>query len=224
MKRLVPFFSVFILFLTVSCTTTPQRNDYMTADIDPIEAGTITAGLPAFLTNRLRQVEILVTYHPRTDTVVFQFPYQLVTYRQHWNTVNRETLLAAISRYQSDFAAKSLSIMSRSKMRRAYGVLDSVTEWGTFKIMINSRARPKVELGYAFEQNSPYFVITQREAKNENASGDSGANTSLRVSLYFTRALAEDLAAALDRSRLLSLLPGGRAPESGSGEVAPDEY
>jgi hypothetical protein len=109
-------------------------------------------------------------------------------------------------------------------MRRAYGILESVTEWGTFKIMINSRARPKVELGYAFEQNSPYFVITQREAKNEIASSDSSANTSLRVSLYFTRALAEELTAALDRSRLLSLLPNSGVVPPGSGEVAPDEY
>jgi hypothetical protein len=194
----------------------------MTADIDPIEAGSITIGIPgAFSSRRLRQIEALVTYYPRTDTVVFQFPYQFVTYRQHWNTVNRETLLAAISRYNDDFTAKNLPSMSRGKMRRAYGVLDSVAEWGTFKIMLNARSRPKVELGYAFEQKSPYFVITQREAKNEIAANDN-ANTSLRISLYFTRAMAEDLTAVLDRSRLLSLLPnGGILPP---GEVTPDTW
>jgi hypothetical protein len=221
MKRLLPLF--FVLFMA-SCSTTPSRNEYMTADIDPIDVGSITAGAPGFLNSRLRQVEILLTYHPRTDTVVFQFPYQYITYRQRWNTLNRETLLAAMSRYQSDFAAKNLPLKSRTKMRRAYGILDSVTEWGTFKIMINSRAHPKVELGYAFEQNSPYFVITQREAKNELANNDNSQNSSLRISLYFTRAMAEDLAAALDRNRLLSLLPNSGASPPLNREVSPDEY
>jgi hypothetical protein len=209
--------------LGASCKSAPVRNEYMTADIDPIEAGSISVGIPGAFGGRLRQIEALVTYYPRTDTVVFQFPYQFITYRQHWNTVNREILLAAISRYKSDFAAKNLPSLSRSRMRRAYGVLDSVTEWGTFKIMLNARSRPRVELGYAFEQDSPYFVITQREAKNEIAANDNSANTSLRISLYFTRAMADDLAAALDRNRLLSLLPnsGGVLPP---GEVTPDDW
>jgi hypothetical protein len=175
--------------------------------------------------SRLRQTEILLTYHPRTDSVVFQFPYQTVTYRQYWNTINRETLLAAISRYQSDFAAKNLPVMSRSRMRRAYGTLEAVTEWGTFRFMVNAQAHPKVELGYTFEQNSPYFVITQREAKNEFVTNDDMQNSSLRVTLFFTRAMLEDLAAALDQSRLLSLLPATLLPSSGGPiDLPPAEY
>jgi hypothetical protein len=221
-KFLLPLF--FVLTLAASCAGTPVRNDYMIADIDPIEVGTVVAGAPGMFSSRIKQLEILLIYYPRTDTVVFQFPYQTVTYRQHWNTLNRETLLAAISRYQEDFAARKLPVTSRSKMRRAYGVMDSVTEWGALKVMINSRGRPKVELGYAFEKNSPYFVITQREAKNEMAAGDNNHITSLRLDLYFTRAMAEDLAAALDRGRLLSVLPGSGALLPGSDELPPDEY
>jgi hypothetical protein len=188
----------------------------MTADVDPIEAGAIIAGVKPPFSSRLRQVEVQVTYHPRTDTVVFQFPYQTVTYRQYWNTHNRETLLAAISRYQTDFAAKNLPALRRGKMRRTYGALESITEWGTFKFMVASRSYPKVELGYTFNQNSPYFIITQLEAKNELATSDNTRTNSLRLTLYFTRAMAEDLAAALDRSRHLALLPPPRpdAPPS----------
>jgi hypothetical protein len=199
------------------------RNENMTADIDPIEAGTITAGVQFPFSSRLRQIEVQVTYHPRTDTVAFQFPYQTVTYRQYWNTANREALLAAISRYQTDFAAKSLPHLNRGKMRRAYGALESVTEWGSFKFMVTSRSYPKVDLGYTFEKNSPYFTITQRPAPNKLATADDARTNSLRITLFFTRALAETLAATLDRSRLLSLLPThttGALPT----EMPPDDY
>jgi hypothetical protein len=199
----------------------------MTADIDPIEAGTIAAGVKAPFSSRLRQVEILVTYHPRTDSVALQFPYQTVTYRQYWNTINRETLLAAISRYQADFAAKNLPVMRRSKMTRTYGVMDSLTEWGSLRSMVTSRSYPKVELGYTFEQNSPYFTITQRPARDELATVDDARIDSLKITLFFTRAMAEDLAAALDRRRLLSLLPApgpGALPPGSSAELPPDEY
>jgi hypothetical protein len=226
MKRFLSFVFLLILILTVSCKSTPVRNEYMTADIDPIEVGTINAGVPGFLTDQVRQVEILLTYHPRTDTVVFQFPYQTVTYREHWNTANRGALLAAVSRYQNDFAAKNLPAMSRSKMRRVYGAVDSITEWGTFRFMLNARSRPKVELGYAFKQNSPYFVITQRAAKNELSQSSDTTHSSLRISLYFTRAMLEDLSAALSQERLLSVLPvpGSHPSIGGSGELLPDAY
>jgi hypothetical protein len=197
----------------------------MTADVDPIEVGTINAGAPGMFSSRIRQVEIQLIYYPRIDAVVFQFPYQTVTYRQYWNTVNRETLLAAISRYQDDFAARNLPTISRSRMRRAYGTMESLTEWGSIKAMINARGRPKVELGYAFEQNSPYFVITQRQVKNERITNDSDS-TSLRLDLYFTRAMLEDLSAALSQERLLSVLPvpGSHPSIGGSGELLPDAY
>jgi hypothetical protein len=226
MKRFLPFVFVLLVILTASCKSTPVRNEYMTADIDPIEVGTINAGVPEMFTGRIRQVEILLIYYPRIDTVVFQFPYQYVTYREHWNTVNREALLAAISRYQSDFAARNLPAMGRSRMRRAYGTLNSVTEWGLLKSMLNARGRPKVELGYAFEQNSPYFVITQRQTKNELSKSSNATATSLMISLHFTRSMLEDLAAAIEQKRLLSVLPatGSHPSIRSDGELLPDEY
>ncbi|MDR2246998.1 MAG: hypothetical protein LBE17_10100 [Treponema sp.] len=221
MKRFVPV--IFLALLAAACKTPPPQNEYMTADTDPISAGSIAAGTQGPFSSRLRQTELLVTYHPRTDSVEFQFPYQTVTYRQYWNTLNREALLAAISQYQSDFAAKNLPVMRRSKMRRAYGTLEALTEWGSLRLMITARGRPAVELGYTFVQNSPYFIITQREAKNELVTGES-QNTSLLITLFFTRAMAADLAAALDRSRLLSLLPDAPLPAGGPDGLSPDEY
>jgi hypothetical protein len=215
-------------FLAASCETTPVRSEFMTADIDPIEAGTITAGVKYPFSSRIRPQEVFVAYHPRTDSVVFQFPYQTVTYRQYWDPVNRETLLAAITRYHEDFAAKNLPVQGRAKMRRVYGTVEAVTEWGSSKYMMSSRGYPKVEIGYAFEKNSPYFIITQHESINELATNDdTRAVNSLRITLFFTRAMAEDLAAVLDNSHLRSLLPTptpGAPPPGAASALPPDEY
>jgi hypothetical protein len=196
----------------------------MTADTDPIEMGTVTAGTPGLFSSQIRQMEILLVYYPRTDTVTFQFPYQSVTYRQYWDTADREALLEAISRYRNGFDTRNLPVMNRSKMRRAYGSLEFVTEWGAFKAMLGSRGYPRVELGYAFYKDSPYFVITQRETKNVLSSGDDYLS-SLRLDIYFTRKMAEDLAAAIEQKRLLSVLQVPGAPEANrnSNEI-PDGY
>jgi hypothetical protein len=197
----------------------------MTADTDPIEMGTVTAGASGMFSSQIRPMEILLVYYPRTDTVTFQFPYRLVTYRQYWDTAAREALLEAIARYQDGFDTRNLPVMSRSRMRRAYGSLEFLIEWGSFKAMLGSRGRPKVELGYVFYKDSPYFIITQRETRNVLSASDDHL-TSQRLDIYFTRKMAEDLAAAIDQKRLLSVLPVPGAPgvSRNSNEIIPDEY
>lgn len=230
MKNLLSLKYVLPLFLLpaflASCTITPARNEYMTADTDPIEVGTVIAGTPGMFTSQIRQVEILLVYYPRTDTVAFQFPYQTVTYRQYWDTASRQALISAVSRYLDGFDTRNLPVMSRSKMRRAYGSLQFVIEWGSIKSMLSSQGSPRVELGYAFNKESPYFVITQRETKNILSTGNDHL-TSLKLDIFFTRKMAEDLAAAIDQQRLLSVLPAPGAPAPAirtNGEITPDEY
>jgi hypothetical protein len=199
----------------------------MVADLDPVEAGTVTLGIPTMLLGKIRLVTVPVTFNPRTNTVFLEFPYQGVTYRQHWDTPHRAALLTALSRYQNDFDARNLPSQSRPRMRKAYGAFVSTTEWGQFKFMIRSRAYPNVELGYVFHQNSPYFLITQWSSKNVNNQIDRSESNSLRLNLYLTRAMTEELANALNQEKLLSYLPSPSdfvPPPSGTVDITPDEY
>jgi hypothetical protein len=98
--------------------------------------------------------------------------------------------------------------------------------------MINARAYPIIDFGYAFQSNSPYFTIVQRSAKDvRNDSSSSGDRNSLQVVFYFTRAMADDLAVLLSPEHLRSLLPANLttpAPGNTSPQpvpaVIPDEY
>jgi hypothetical protein len=208
-----------LAILLASCTTTAApRRDSMVADIDPIPAGTIEAGYTKMFSSRILQMEVPLTYNPRTDSVYLEFRYQTVNYRQYWDLPSREVFIAAVSRYKEDYDARNLPSGRRS--RRAYGSVPAMTEWATIKFTTVSQSYPRIDLGYVFENNSPYFITTQQEAKNVLDS--TANNSSIRIILYFTRTMAEDLAALFDRDYLRSLLPGSSSGTILGTPVQPD--
>jgi hypothetical protein len=220
--------SIFILFC--SCQTTNERV-IAYADLDPIPAGTFKAAVLKPFAFNIKQIEIPLTFDPRTGSVYFDFFYDLVTYREYWSVENRAAFIAALARYKADYEAKNLNL-SRNKSRRAYGTVKGSIAWGVLRQMLNNRGYPNFDLGYAFRNDSPYFTIYQREAPNVHASGDN-VNSSISLTLYFTRAMADDLAALLSEEYLRSLLPssvqpsayteGGEVPVD-KDEVIPDAY
>jgi hypothetical protein len=221
-KYLFPL--VFTLLFSACATTTALRED-MIADLDPLPAGTIQAGVIQLFPTRVGPIPVPVTFEPRTNRVYLQFPYQTVTYRQYWDASSRAAFIAALSQYQGDYDRRELPQQSLVRTRKAYGSFSAMTEWGQFAFMINARSYPAIELGYAFQNDSPYFIVTQKEAPNVNAATDV-QNNSLRITLYFTRAMAEELAALFDQEHLLSLLPEERqgAEAAPSSQIIPDEY
>jgi hypothetical protein len=219
-KYLFPL--VFVLLFSACATTTAPREDLI-ADLDPIPAGTIQAGVIMIFPTRVEPVSVPVTFEPRTNQVYLQFSYQTVTYRQYWDASGRAAFVAALSQYQGAYDRQALSPQNLSRTGKAYGSFSSMIEWGQFSFMINSRAYPVIELGYTFQDDSPYFIITQREAPNVNANPES-RNNSLRIIFYFTRAMAEELAAVFDQEHLLSLLPEDGLNAGASSQIVPDEY
>jgi hypothetical protein len=103
-----------------------------------------------------------------------------------------------------------------------------MVEWGTFKFLVNSRSYPKAYLGYVFRDNNPYFMLTLLPAKNVRREDSAGQNNSLRIELYFTRTMAEDVANLFDQEYLLSLLPESVKVQPAAGPrgapVVPDTY
>jgi hypothetical protein len=205
---------------TSYCATTAPVHENMIADVDPIPAGTVDAGVKRFFTSRLKNTPLTATFIPRDNTVYLQFMYETVTYRQYWDAPARQRFITAVTQYKADFDAKNLNGRS-SQSRKAYGSFKSKTEWGQFKFMVNSTGYPRVELGYIFNNNSPYFIITQRSAQNIKRENDT-PNGSLFIELFFTRAMADDLVNLFNQQYLVSLLsPQMREQEQ---KATPDVY
>jgi hypothetical protein len=219
MKFLMPFFCIMVFFS--SCATTNSKNPDMVADVDPIPLGKVTVEFEKFFSSSLGEKEVSLVFDPRSDTVYLQFSYETVTYRQFWDKVNRQKFIAALEQYQKDFEAKNLTTKS-SKSRRAYGAIKGKTEWGQFSFSVNYRSYPQMELGYLFKGDKPYFTVLQREAKDVAIGGD-GAPDSLRITTYYTRAQASELAAVFDQAYLLACLEEEGIP-LGSGDLHVDEY
>jgi hypothetical protein len=216
------FFSLFfITVLCASCLTRPSPAGDMAADRDPLPAGELSLGVPVLFPSRIEQIQARLVYEPRFNRVYLEFPYQTVTYRQYWDQAAREKLVAAVEQYHLDFEAQNLPLRNRSKSRRAYGSFRTMTEWGTFSFMINSRGYPQIDLGYTFHKESPYFLVTQLEAKDVRVEGREIEHNSLRITLYFTRTLAAALAQQLREENLRSLLGAETPPAPG---MVPDAY
>jgi hypothetical protein len=213
-RHITVLFAFFVLFSLVSCKSTPK--EILIADMDPLEAGIVDGGVMAYFPTRIKQIPLTLSFDPRSNTVYMQFSYQTVTYRQYWDPPSRVRFISAVERYHADYEARNLPERKHRRSRRAYDVLDGLTEWGAFRFMINARSHPKVYLGYTFRENSPYCLITQTSAKNELSTTDIEQN-SLQIELYFTRAMAADLARLLDQDHLTSLVPDrvkNRAPDA----------
>ncbi|MDR3333973.1 MAG: hypothetical protein LBT13_03655 [Treponema sp.] len=204
-----------------SCAGTKAVNTAMVADVDPLPLGSANMEFDKFFSSGLEQKPVSLVFDPRLDRVYLEFKYQTVTYRQYWDKTGREGFIAAVKRYHADYEARNLT-NKPSKSRSAYGTLQSTTEWGQFRFSVSSRASPRIELGYHFKQNNPYFTVLQREAKETHWGGDN-ETSSLRIILYFTRIQADELAGFFDQDYLLSFLDE-QGISLASGTVASDEY
>ncbi|MDR3337307.1 MAG: hypothetical protein LBT16_08900, partial [Treponema sp.] len=193
----------------------------MYADIDPIQVGTVKIGLISSFGIEIKQSEVPVIFNPRTGYAYLDFFQDLTTYHQYWDGPGRQALINAIERYKTDYEARNLNL-GRAKARRVYGTIEGFADWGNIKSMLNNRGYPKINLGYTFHKDSPYFTITQQETKNTKVPDGANAGSSGYVVIYFTRSMAEDLAALFNQDYLMSQLPAYARPSSASGtEDAP---
>jgi hypothetical protein len=194
----------------------------MYADIDPIQIGTVKIGFLSPFGTEIKQSEVPVFFNPRTGYAFLDFFQDLTTYHQYWDGPSRQAFISALERYKTDYDARDLNL-SRTKSRRVYGTLNGFIDWGNIKRMLNNRGYPKINLGYTFHKNSPYFTITQQDTKNIKIPDGANTGSSPYIVIYFTRSMAEDLAALFDQNYLMSQLPVYAQPVSASSgtEEAP---
>ncbi len=200
---------VFVLVLSLlffSCVTESKKNSDMVANIEPLPAGNITAGYDKSFSSEIDAKDIALVFHPRNNTVVLEFSYQLTKYKQYWSFNDRQLFIEAVDSYLSEFEDRSL-VNQASKTEKKYGSFRGMAEWGT--MFYNSLSRPQVTLGYVFNNENPYFIVVQRPAPNERADEMSmPQNNSLGIQFFFTRRQAQKLAELFAQEYLLNLIPG----------------
>lgn len=211
-----------VLFV-VSCVSHPPKNSPLIADVDPIPLGSVKIAFDQLFSADVEAKEVPVQFNPRDDTVSLEFRYQTVIYRQYWDRTGRERFITAVRQYQGDFEARNLSAAA-SKSQSAYGSTGARAEWGQFAFSVNACSYPRMDLGYRFKGNSPYFTVVQREARDTKMPTADDSRMSLRITTYFTRHTADKTAAFFDPAYLAGVLEAQGIPGETEAEPVSAPY
>jgi hypothetical protein len=216
----IPGIAMILLFLSCQSVDLTKKHPNMIADADPVSAGTVEAQLDRFLSSKVNKVEIAVVFHPRLNAVSLEFKYELLKYRQFWDEPARKQFAASLELYKRDFEDRKLANNSR-KTRDVYGKTKGRVEWEAFKYAKTRVSNPTIELGYRFKEDSAFFTTLMRSAKEVMSEGDSSSPMdSQQISMYFTRAQADELVKLFDQAHLIGLL--GTKYNPVTDEVAAD--
>jgi len=230
MKRLTTYILVTLVIAVIlpvlSCQSVDLSKKYpnMIADIDPFSVGTFDAQFERFFSSRVRKTEVEAIFHPRHNYVSLEFRHDLVTYRQFWDEPARKQFAAALELYKKDFENRKLTNNNR-KTKSVYGKVKGHVEWLLTKFTKTRVSYPTIDIGYQFKENTPFFSVFMRSAKEviTNKEDDSNATYSQPVNMFFTRAQADVLAGIFDQARLIELLGEINAPLTGEYEEYGDD-
>jgi len=228
-------------FLAFSCGGVDYARKYpqMVANADPVSAGAIDVQLTKFMSSKLTKVQAEVIFYPRLNAVALEFRYELIRHRQFWDLESRKQFADALERYKADYADRKLDINKPyGKTRAAYGKAQVRVEWEAFKYTKTRVAHPSVEIGYRFRnakasetdaaiRKMPFFTTLMRPAKVEaDATDSSPGGDSAQISMYYTRAQAEELVKLFDQEYLMGLLglTGSPQPEEPGEGIDLDPY
>jgi hypothetical protein len=195
----------------------------MVANAPPISAGAIEAELDKTFSSKLNNMKIEVVFYPRLNSVALEFRRDLLQYRQFWDEDARRQFAAALEVYKGDYAAK-LFIDKHRKTRAVYGKVNGQVEWETHKYSRTRVAFPVIELGYRFRDRMPFYATFMPSTREVAETGETGQEESQQISMYFTRAQANELVKLFDQAYLMSLLKKPDTPEPvESGEPVKEE-
>lgn len=142
----------------------------------------------------ITKVDCSFTISNKSKTAGLSNKYMGVYYYLTFDESGRKAFRMAYEQYIKDFENKKL-IRKTNKTIKVYGKASSRVEWGSVKNSTPNAANLKVNLGYEFKNNSPYFKISS--AAVVNANYDRAPTTlpreSARIEYYFTKAQAKAL-------------------------------
>ena len=201
MKKIAVLFV--IALLSASCSSIKRAETPFTVDYrsEYYPAGSIEIQFDKAL-GGLKKETATVSYYPEEDAVCLDFRTEAVYFSQFWSREGRNAFIEALEQYNQDFEERAL-VKSR-KTKKAYGKAQGYVVWKTMKILFApAYGVSNYELGYAFNEGSPFFTVMQRSA--EYKDDKSNIRKSVKVLSYFTRAQAEDLAGLFNQEYLNSI-------------------
>jgi hypothetical protein len=228
------FTAVVFICVLASCASSPNpasRQIEVNTKVAPVSAGSFDAEMEKFLSSAVEKKTMNVLYYPEDNVTALEFKLQYINYRQFWNASARALLPAALAKYEADYAARSL--VRKASTRYAYGYFYGLAHWNSVSFSTVNKSRPRIEFGYLFKGDSPYFTITQRQAEVFSNTNDIIDPQSPQIILYFTRAQAAELAKLLDGEYLSALVrpvpqvdrqPAAEPPPTEAADYAEPEF
>ena len=209
--------ALFAVLALISCQSTEKKKkaDEFTVHWDsprfPIGEVELQVNTTLGIGGKLKKMTVPVFYFPQEDAVVLRFRPEFTTFQQCWSGIGRINYIEALKKYNEDYDARLLDIKNR-KSSRKYGMVQGYLIWQQFQYTIRARGNMNMELGYAFVDRAPYFLVNQLSSEYIDAISRDSNRTSPVVPLYFTRAQAADLAVLFDREFLDGLSKSGHIP------------
>ena len=216
---------VLLVFLFLGCNTFEPAGERIHVNLNAhqLPVGTVEAVFDSFSRTGTRAGELQVSYFPDNNVICLEFRHEFTTFFQFWTEANRHAFVNALEQYKLDFEQRNLS-RSDNRTRRIYGSVNGYVIWRTTRVSGQAFSYPVIDLGYRFKNNAPYFSITMRQALNESDYTKDLMESNSIINVYFTRALADDLAALFDEGFLRSLRVERPGASRRDGEVAGEEY
>jgi hypothetical protein len=208
----VRFFPLFVILVIgcVSCASNKTSSfegsdDFMTDDSGgaSVPLGNIDVGLTGAFSSAVTRQSAAAVYDGANNVVTLEFLSAAVHNRQYWTAGARETFIKALAQYEVDYEARNLPTgFLGSGKHNVYGKAEITIHWWSMSFSKHSRGVSRLDFGYRFKSRNPYFTVTQSGAKDTYVNLESN---SAQVTMYFTRAMAQELAALFDEENLYAV-------------------
>jgi len=213
-----------VLLLT-GCSSAPSTGKFTVLQSSPnLPVGEIETQIKkTFPLSGIRKINVNVSYFPYEDAVCLRYRTDYFSYQQFWSANGREVFLRALEKYAADYEARDLDTNNK-KSKSVYGGTVGYLIWQTASFTSQAKANMDMELGYAFNDKSPYFAVTQNLTTYEDRIDIELNRNSQEITMFFTRAQAQELAALFDQAFLKALIPPDMKIMPANPVVDVDEY
>jgi hypothetical protein len=182
-----------------------EGDDFLADDSGAaIPLGNIDVGLTKALSSAVTKQSAAAVYDSANDIVTLEFlSAGAVHNRQYWTAKARDAFIKALAQYEIAYEARDLptGFLSSGK-REVYGKIEITIHWWSRSFSNHARGLSRLDFGYRFKDRNPYFTVTQSEAKDTYVNPK---NNSTQVTVYFTRAMAQELAALFNEENLYAV-------------------
>jgi len=210
MKINKKFFSIIIFVLAlVMCKTPPRQvEEKFTVEMSSpqLPVGEIETQINrGFPLSGIRKIVVTASYFPYEDAVCLRYRSDFFTYYQFWSQSGREVFLKALETYNGDYSVRNLDARNKNS-KNVYGTTEGFLIWQEQSFTRRVSANMNIEMGYAFNDGSPYYSVTQKQTFYDDPINDQNDMGSQEITMYFTRAQAQELALLFNQQYLRSLV------------------